>query len=102
MATSKSSKGSGESVGMGMQLSSQSEIDQALAVLTAHKDAWATMDIPGRIGLLDQMKQDFSKVEKRWITAAMAAKDAHVETMAEGEEWWNLILVQSGLERFIE
>ena len=100
MATSKSSKGSGESVGMGMQLSSQSEIDQALAVLTAHKDAWATMDIPGRIGLLDQMKQDFSKVEKRWITAAMAAKDAHVETMAEGEEWWNLILVYRQL-RFL-
>jgi acyl-CoA reductase-like NAD-dependent aldehyde dehydrogenase len=93
MATSKSSKGSGESVGMGMQPSSPSEIDQALAVLTAHKDAWATMDIPGRIALLDQMKQDLSKVERRWIEAGLATKDAHAETLAEGEEWWNLMLV---------
>jgi hypothetical protein len=100
VATSKSSKGSGESVGMGMQPSLPSEIEQALAVLTANKDGWATMDIPGRIGLLDQMKQGFSKVEKRWITAGMAAKDAHVETMAEGEEWWNLILVYRQL-RFL-
>jgi hypothetical protein len=73
--------------------SSQAEMDQALAVLTTHKNDWANMDIPGRIALLDQMKQDLSKVEKRWITQAMATKDAHAETLAEGEEWWNLMLV---------
>jgi acyl-CoA reductase-like NAD-dependent aldehyde dehydrogenase len=73
--------------------SSQAEMDQALAVLTTHKNDWANMDIPGRIALLDQMKQDLSKVEKRWITEAMATKDAHAETLAEGEEWWNLMLV---------
>ena len=93
MATSKPSNGSGESGSMGVQPSSVSEMDQALAVLTVHKDSWATMDIPERIALLDQMKQDFSKVEKRWITEGMAAKDAHAETLAEGEEWWNLMLV---------
>ena len=82
-----------ESESMKVQPSSLSEMDQALAVLTAHKDAWATMDIPGRIVLLDQMKQDLSKVENRWITAGMAAKETHAESMAEGEEWWNLILV---------
>src|SRR5215204_381146 len=93
MATSKSSNGSGESGSMGVQPSSASEMDQALAVLTVHMDSWATMDIPGRIALLDQMKQDFSKVEKRWIMAGMATKDSYAETLAEGEEWWNLILV---------
>jgi hypothetical protein len=93
MATSKPSNGSGGSGSMGVQPSSVSEMDEALAVLTVHKDSWATMGIPGRIALLDQMKQDFSKVEKRWITAAMATKDAHAETLAEGEEWWNLMLV---------
>jgi hypothetical protein len=93
MVTSKSSKGSGESVSMGVQPSSPLEMDQALAVLTAHKDAWAMMDIPGRIALLDQIKQDMSKVERRWIEAGLAAKENHAETMAEGEEWWSLTLV---------
>jgi acyl-CoA reductase-like NAD-dependent aldehyde dehydrogenase len=68
-------------------------MDQALAVLTAHKDAWAMMNIPGRIALLDQIRQDSSKVEKPWIEACMAAKGTHAETMAEGEEWWSLMLV---------
>jgi hypothetical protein len=43
--------------------SSQSEMDQALTVLTAHKNDWAMMDIPGRIALIDQIKQDLSKVD---------------------------------------
>jgi acyl-CoA reductase-like NAD-dependent aldehyde dehydrogenase len=73
--------------------SSQSEMDQALTVLTAHKNDWAMMDIPGRIALLDQIKQDLSKVENRWITAGMTAKGARPETMAEGEEWWSLTLI---------
>ena len=72
--------------------SSQAEMDQALTILTTHKNDWAMMDIPGRIALLDQIKQDLSKVEKRWITASMAAKGTHAETMAEGEEWWSLTL----------
>jgi hypothetical protein len=73
--------------------SSQAEMDQALTILTTHKNDWAMMDIPGRIALLDQMKQDLSKVENRWIMSGMAAKETHAETMAEGEEWWSITLV---------
>jgi hypothetical protein len=80
--------------------SSQAEIDQALSILTTHKNDWTMLDIPGRIALLDQIKQDLSKVENRWITAGMAAKKTHTETMAEGEEWWNLMLVYRHL-RFL-
>jgi hypothetical protein len=65
MATSKSVNANNTSRGMMLQPSSQAEMDKALAVLTAHKDAWALMDIPGRIALLDQIKQDLPKVEKR-------------------------------------
>jgi acyl-CoA reductase-like NAD-dependent aldehyde dehydrogenase len=73
--------------------SSQPEMDQALTVLTAHKDEWAMLDIPRRIVLLDQIKQALAKVEQRWVEASMAAKGTHVETMGESEEWWSLILV---------
>jgi acyl-CoA reductase-like NAD-dependent aldehyde dehydrogenase len=77
----------------GIVPSSQSEMDQALTVLTVHKNDWAMMDIPGRIALLDQIKQDLLKVENRWITAGMTAKGARPETMAEGEEWWSLTMI---------
>ncbi len=73
-----------------IQPSTTVDMDRALEVLTAHKDAWAMLDIPGRIALLDQIKQDLPRVEKRWIAACMAAKGAVAETMAEGEEWYSI------------
>ncbi len=90
MATNKSSNEDNTSIGKQVQPSSQAEMDQALAVLIAHKDAWALMDIPSRIALLDQIKQDLPKVEKRWIEAGLAAKGGVTETMAEGEEWYSI------------
>ncbi len=93
MTTSKSSKQNGASVGKTLPPSSQAEMDRALAVLSAHKDAWAMMDIPGRIALLDQIKQDLPKVEKRWIDTSMAAKAANPESTAEGEEWLNITVI---------
>ena len=93
MATTKHFEEPAASTVKAIPPSSQNEMDQALNTLTTHKDEWAQLDIAGRIALLDQMKQDFSRVEMRWITACMAAKGTHAETMAEGEEWWSLNLV---------
>jgi hypothetical protein len=100
MATTRHLEEQMASVVKTMAPSSQAEMDQALSILTTHKNDWAMLDIPGRIALLDQIKQDLSKVENRWITAGMAAKETQAETMAEGEEWWNLILVYRQL-RFL-
>ena len=69
--------------------STQAEMDRALDILSAHKDAWANMDISGRIALLDQIKQDLPKVEKRGVAAGMTAKKAEFETYAESEELYN-------------
>lgn len=90
MTPNNSSKENSASVGKPIKPSSQAEIDQALAVLTAHKDVWAKMDVPSRIALLDQIKQDLPKVEKRWVEAGLAAKGGVTETMAEGEEWYSV------------
>jgi hypothetical protein len=100
MATNKSSNEDNTSVGKQVQPSSRAEMDQALAVLTAHKDAWALMDIPGRIELLDQIKQDLPKVEKRWIAATLAAKEAQIETFGEGVEWYSITVVYRSI-RFL-
>lgn len=93
MATNKVSRENSKSMSKALQPSSQAEMDQALAVLSAHKDAWAMMDIPGRIALLDQIKQDMPKVEKRWIAAGMAAKENQPETYGEGEEWYSITVI---------
>ncbi len=87
METNTLSRDTTTSVDVKVQPSSKAEIDQALAVLSANKDAWAMMDIPGRISLLNQIKQDVHKVEKRWVDAGMAAKNSEPGTVAEGEEW---------------
>ena len=92
MEISQSPKNNGNSVSARARESSLFEIDQALTLLTAQKDAWAKMDIPRRIALLDQVKQDVHKVEKRWIAASLAAKSAEPGTLAEGEEWINITI----------
>lgn len=73
--------------------STEAEMNEALGVLAAHKDAWAQMDIAGRIALLDQIKNDFTKVEQRWVDAGLLAKGNRHETMAEGEEWYSITTV---------
>jgi acyl-CoA reductase-like NAD-dependent aldehyde dehydrogenase len=73
--------------------SSTTAMDRALSRLAAHKDAWAAMDIPERIALLDRTRKDLRAIEGRWVAACMAAKDARPETMAEGEEWYSVTVV---------
>ena len=83
----------GQSLAGPLPPSSQTEMDQAIAGLTAHKDAWARLDIQGRIALLDQVRADLPGVEERWVLANMAARDAQMETQAEGAEWTMLSIV---------
>jgi hypothetical protein len=93
MEIRKSPKDNGDSVSFGIQKSSPTEIDKALNVLIAHKDPWATMDIPGRIALLDQIKQDVHKVEEHWVDASIAAKSVEPGTSPAGEEWSSITLI---------
>jgi acyl-CoA reductase-like NAD-dependent aldehyde dehydrogenase len=93
MATNKLSDENSTLKSEALQPSSQAEMDQALAVLTAHKDAWATMDIPGRIGLLDQIMQDMPSVEERWLAASMAAKENQPETYGAAVDWYSITVI---------
>ncbi len=97
MTTNNSSNQFSASDGKKLPPSSQAEIDQALAVLSAHKDNWATTDIPRRLALLNQIKQDVHKVERRWVDAGNAVRSSVPGTLVEGEEWSSI----SSTYRFI-
>lgn len=93
MTSNRASKENGAAIDTTIRPSSQAEMDRVLAVLTAHKDTWATMENPERIALLDRVKQDLPSVERRWIAASLAAKEARYETFGEGVEWYSITLV---------
>lgn len=76
-----------------MPPSSRTEMDQALNILSKHKDNWAKMEIEGRIALLDQIVRDLPAVEKDWIESSLAAKEGKLDTFAEAVECYSVTIV---------
>jgi acyl-CoA reductase-like NAD-dependent aldehyde dehydrogenase len=70
-----------------MVISSQSEIEAALADLQAHKQRWATLPVAERIDILGQVSRDLSPLGERWVAAGLTAKGFPTNSMAEAEEW---------------
>ncbi len=66
---------------------SQSKLDEALAVLEDHKQDWATLDIEERIEFLERLRDGVVEVAERWVQAAMQAKGMTFGTAEEAEEW---------------
>ena len=90
MATNTVLKKNASSVDVRLKPSSQAEIDQALSVLSAQKDTWAMLDIPKRLAILIQIKQDVHKVERHFVDSGIAAKGAAAGSPVEGDEWGNI------------
>ncbi|MDI6801317.1 MAG: aldehyde dehydrogenase family protein [Thermodesulfovibrionales bacterium] len=76
---------------------SHKDIDEALKVLQANKDAWVRFGIDERIAILDEIKHDMLKVADRWIAASISAKGVPENSNGEGEEWLTL----SGVFRYV-
>lgn len=93
MEANNLSQESGVSTGGALRPSSRAEMDEALAVLTAHKGAWVGMDIPGRIGLLDRIMQDMPAIEERWLAASLEAKENRPETFAAAVDWYSITVI---------
>ena len=66
-------------------------------MLQANKDAWVKLSIDERIAILDEIKQDMTKVADSWISASINAKDFPVRSNGEGEEWLTL----AGVFRYV-
>ena len=66
---------------------SKEEMDQALAVLSAHGQEWVNLPIEERIALVEQVQSDFSKVWERWVESAVAAKGIAERKTGNDREW---------------
>ena len=66
---------------------SQSRLDEALAILEDHKQEWVALDIDERIDLLEKIREGAVDVAERWVHAAVKAKGMELGTAEEGEEW---------------
>ena len=65
----------------------QSELDEALAILSDKADAWVKLSIDERIRILDTLIDSTTRVAERWVRAACDAKGIRRGTPAEAEEW---------------
>lgn len=63
------------------------EIDQALAALTAKKHDWAGLPISDRRAILKELHKDFGRVADAWAEAVWRAEGIPEGTPTIGEEW---------------
>jgi len=66
---------------------SQSRLDEALAILEDHKNEWAALDIDERIDLLEKLRAGIAEVAEAWVRASVQGKRMTAGTVEEGEEW---------------
>jgi acyl-CoA reductase-like NAD-dependent aldehyde dehydrogenase len=66
---------------------SQSTLDEALAILKDHKQEWAALAIDERIELLEEVRAGVVEVAESWVRSAVEAKGLTFGTGEEGEEW---------------
>jgi acyl-CoA reductase-like NAD-dependent aldehyde dehydrogenase len=66
---------------------SQSRIDEALAILEDHKQDWVALDVEERIDLLEKLRDGIVDVADRWVRASVEGKRMTAGTVEEGEEW---------------
>ena len=64
-----------------------SGIDRALEELDAAKHRWATLPLPTKVYLLDEIRSRVGDVAEPWVRAAVAAKRIQPGSHLEGEEW---------------
>ncbi len=64
-----------------------SQIDLALATLSANKTRWARLPIATKIHILDGIRRRVGTVSHAWIAAAASAKQIPLDSQLVGEEW---------------
>ncbi len=66
---------------------STAELDQAVARLQQHKQAWVGLPIADKVSLLRQLARRTGEVAERWAVAAAQAKGLPPDSQLAGEEW---------------
>jgi len=68
-------------------VSPEDEIEAAVAALAKNKAAWAAVDLPGRIALLDRILKDTVAAADAWAAAAIPARRLPKSGPVSGEEY---------------
>ncbi len=63
------------------------EVDAAIERLHAKKDTWLSVDLPGRIALLDRCVASIAAVAGRWADIGARIKGLSPDENLAGEEW---------------
>ena len=70
-----------------MKSSTQEEMDAAVQILQAHKNAWVALPVGERISLIDRLIKDFSTIADRLVAVSCEAKGIAPDSPLVGEEW---------------
>ena len=62
-------------------------LDQSIQVLQDQKQEWATLPIPEKIALLEQIRQRLATRSRAWVEASVRGKKMKLHAPEEGEEW---------------
>lgn len=62
-------------------------IDEAVETVYSRKDGWVAVSVPGRVALIEELSRATSRVAKRWVSQALAAKGLRPGTHYASEEW---------------
>src|SRR5439155_9863032 len=88
------------------QGTNQSDLDQRISVLVAHKDEWARLPVGKKRALLLDMRQKTSAVAEAWVRAAARAKGIEDQPNLAVEEWlggpWAVLLMINELIKTLE
>ncbi len=63
------------------------KLDQAVQALQDHKDAWATLPIPRKMGLLLETRKRLGERGEAWVEASVRGKQIDPQSPWVGEEW---------------
>ena len=76
------------------------QLDAVVAALQQRKQAWATLAIPEKVKLLEQLVQDTRHCAEQWVARACTAKGIPLDSPLAGEEWtsgpWALMYGTNG------
>jgi aldehyde dehydrogenase (NAD(P)+) len=85
--------------------STPTQVDEAVEVLTAHKDEWARLAHPRRLSILSDLRRRIGAVADAWGAAGAVAKGIPVDSPTAGEEWlggpYTTLLTVAALHRSI-
>ncbi len=73
------------------------EIDELLNELQANKDEWVRLEIAERLSIVDEIREDLSTLNERWIQAELQAKGLPPKSFGEAEEWTILATIHRAL-----